>query len=987
MVSHVVHGNFIQHTGNSATDILRNLKLANINRPVIAHLNINSIRNKIEALKLIIGNNIDILLVSETKLDDSFLTAQFAIQGYSAPFRLDKNGRSGGLLFYVRDHILKKEIKGHMGNGIEGILLEINFRNKKWLLFGGYNCHKTNTDRYLSTLGHILDSHVTKYDNFLIMGDFNSEPHEKSMEEFCSRYTLQNLVKGPTCVKNPLNPSLIDLILSNKPRSFLKTITVETGISDHHLMTVTVLRSYIPKQGSTCIVYRDFNKFNSRFFAEILSHNLLMLDRGDMRHELFRDIVMKLLNIHAPLKKKFVRANQGPFMSKTFSKACMTRSRLRNKYLRTPSEENKINFKKQRNFCVNLLKREKKAYYSSLNTKLVLDNKKFWKTVSPLFSEKHKISEKITLIEGDTIISDDSQVAETFNAHFSNATAKLDIKGYPDCLSVPSHYDSINGAIHKFSLHPSVLKIRENIKVSALFNFSLTDVASIASKIRELDITKPTTFNSIPAKILYENKDTCALYICKMVNDSILHCEFPASLKNADIIPGHKKDERTRKNNYRPVSILPSVSKIYERTMEEQILTYMKPKLSSYLCGFRKGYSAQNCLLVLQHLWNIALDRNHLAGAFLTDLSKAFDCLNHELLIAKLDAYGFDYNALAYIYSYLTGRRHRTKVNNSLSSWADILAGMAQGSILGPPLFNIYINDIFFFIDEKRLANYADDNTPFSISPSLDTLLNDLKCEVVVLNKWFNDNYFMMNADKCKLLVTKHSEGTSLTINEELIKGSKSVKLLGVTLDNKLEFNEHVAQLCSKVSKKVHALARISPFMDTANIRKLMKAFIESQFSYCPLVWMFHNRTLNNRINHLHERALRITYKNPKLTFEELLDLDNSFTIHHRNLQKLAVELYKVIHNLAPGPMNDIFKLSSNECNVRDKMFITSNIHSVLHGTETIAFRAAKLWPTIPPEIRNTTSLSTFQHKIRQWKPIGCLCRLCRPYIKNLGFL
>ena len=166
-----------------------------------------------------------------------------------------------------------------------------------------------------------------------------------------------------------------------------------------------------------------------------------------------------------------------------------------------------------------------------------------------------------------------------------------------------------------------------------------------------------------------------------------------------------------------------------------------------------------------------------------------------------------------------------------------------------------------------------------------------------------------------------------------------------------------------------------------------MKAFLESQFSYCPLVWMFHNRTLNNRINRLHERALRITYKNPGLSFDELLDLDNSFTIHHRNLQKLAIELYKVINNLAPGPMNDIFKLASNECDVRDKVFETFNIHSVLHGTETLAFRGAKLWPSIPPEIRNTTSLSTCRYKIRQWKPQDCLCRLCRPYIQNLGFL
>ena len=221
-------------------------------------------------------------------------------------------------------------------------------------------------------------------------------------------------------------------------------------------------------------------------------------------------------------------------------------------------------------------------------------------------------------------------------------------------------------------------------------------------------------------------------------------------------------------------------------------------------------------------------------------------------------AYGFDYSALAYIYRYLTGRQHRTKVNNSLSTWADIFAGIAQGSILGPLLFNINSNDIFFFIDEKKLANYADDNTPFTITSNLDALINDLNDKVTVLRKWFNDNYF-----KCKLLVTNHSDDATLAINREHIKGSNSVKLLGITIDNKLEFNEHVPKLRNKVSTKLHALARISPFMDTKNIRKVMKAFVESQFGYFPLVWMFHSRTLSNRINRLHERALRITYKEP----------------------------------------------------------------------------------------------------------------------------
>ena len=292
-------------------------------------------------------------------------------------------------------------------------------------------------------------------------------------------------------------------------------------------------------------------------------------------------------------------------------------------------------------------------------------------------------------------------------------------------------------------------------------------------------------------------------------------------------------------------------------------------------------------------------------------MSKAFDCLNHELLIAKLEAYGFNNKSLTYILSYLQDRKQRTKVNASFSSWSSIKSGIPQGSILGPLLFNIYINDVFYFIDEHDLTNYADDNTPNIIEKDTDSLVNKLEENIFVLMKWFYDNYLVMDADKSHLLVTNHLDKISVNVGKEEIKCEKSVKLLSIQID-KLDFSEHVSTLCKKASLKLHALARISNYMCTPKLRIILKAFIESQFSYCPLVWMFHSRILNNRINGLHERTLRLVYKNPNLSFEELLQMDNSFPIHQRNLQKVATEMYKIINNLSPSIMSFIFPYSKN---------------------------------------------------------------------------
>ena len=318
-----------------------------------------------------------------------------------------------------------------------------------------------------------------------------------------------------------------------------------------------------------------------------------------------------------------------------------------------------------------------------------------------------------------------------------------------------------------------------------------------------------------------------------------------------------------------------------------------------------------------------------------------------------MHAYGFDHASLILIFNYLSGRKQRTKVNNAFSKWSDIISGIPQGSILGPLLFNIYINDIFYFIDEKYLTNFADDNTPYAISKDLPNIISKLEADGNNLIKWFHVNYFKMNPDKCKLLITNHEKDASIHIDSSDIKAEKSVKLLCVKIDNNLEFNEHVPNICKKVSLKIHALARISNYMSTDKLRMLMKAFIESQFGYCPLIWMFHSRKLNNHINRLHERALRLVYKDKNSTFEELLSKDKSFTIHHRNLQKLATEMFKVKNDLSPSCMKAIFSISDNPYNMRFyQNFKTHNIKSVYKGSETLAFRGPSTWSLVQDSIK-----------------------------------
>ena len=212
-------------------------------------------------------------------------------------------------------------------------------------------------------------------------------------------------------------------------------------------------------------------------------------------------------------------------------------------------------------------------------------------------------------------------------------------------------------------------------------------------RLKKLDCTKASQDTDIPSSIIKENADIFANFLYFSYNKAVSDCEFPKSFKNANVLPIYKNNSSLEEKNYRPIRIIPNLSKIYERIIHSQISAYFDKILSKYQFGFRKGYSSQQCLLVLMEKWKKCLEKGGKCGALLTDLSKTFDCLLHDLLIAKLHAHGFEIDSLRLIYSYLVGRKQRVKIDKEYSTWQEILFGVPQGSILGPLLFNIHMCD------------------------------------------------------------------------------------------------------------------------------------------------------------------------------------------------------------------------------------------------------------------------------------------------------
>jgi hypothetical protein len=273
----------------------------------------------------------------------------------------------------------------------------------------------------------------------------------------------------------------------------------------------------------------------------------------------------------------------------------------------------------------------------------------------------------------------------------------------------------------------------------------------------------------------------------------------------------------------------------------------------------------------------------------------------------------------------------------------------------------------------------------------LPNVLHELEDNSLTAILWFENNYMKLNQSKCHFLTCGSTEHLWVKVGNEMIWESQSEKLLGMTVDKNLNFNEHIRGLCKKVNQKVSALARIVGILPFHKRHIILKTFIESQFSYCPLVWMFCSRTMNNKINRIHERALRLVYQDYVTPFDDLLIKDNSLSFHHRNIHQVAIEMFKVIHDLSPPFMKELFSLKENEKGTRSgntTQFERPNVDSVKKGDRSLRTFGPIVWNTMLPEkLKSCKSLDDFKNSIKDWRPENCSCELCRTYVQGLGYV
>ena len=377
----------------------------------------------------------------------------------------------------------------------------------------------------------------------------------------------------------------------------MKSSAYESGLSDFHKLTTTILRKSITKGNQRNILYRDYKIFDQKKFEDQLCSLLESIKTVD--YSQFHEIFLKTLDAIAPIRKKILRFNHNRFMSKTLRKAIMVRSKLKNKYNKNRIGENWDSYKTQRKFSVNLLRKTKKDYFSDLNIKNITDNKAYWKTIKPYFSNKDLNSSSLVLSEKNKIVTNDQDIANIMNHYFTGITSHLNLE--PDQIN---HSENLTNIIENFKNHESIQRIkRANFHHRQTFNFRYVSVKEVKKELMNLSSKKVARKANIPAKILKVSLSVYTKELTTIIKNCIKDGLFPNELKLADVSPVFKKDDDLNKQNYRPVSILSHISKVFERIFYKQIDRFMTSEFSPFLCGFRKNRNSQYSLLKMIEVW------------------------------------------------------------------------------------------------------------------------------------------------------------------------------------------------------------------------------------------------------------------------------------------------------------------------------------------------------------------------------------------------
>lgn len=932
------------------------------------HFNIRSLSKNISLLNdflYSLDKKPDILGITETRLNENSVT-NTSLPGYHF-FHNDSPTAAGGTAIYVSEDlntIIRTDIKFEM-HQTESSWIEINPGNGKSHIIVGcvYRHPRANIAQFTQQLEEIIKKLAQSKYQVFILGDINIDflkynthtPTEEYLDMLFSNSYIP-LITKPTRLTNHTK-TLIDHIYTNTDYAQIKPGIVCFDISDH-LPIFCSVDAQVQRQ-KTVSYYRDYSKFDEKSYLndiDAIDWNMIMQNSKDLNEKTLK-IIEKIISTtdkHAPVKK--LSNNKRKLFNKPWiTKGILKSIKQKQKMYKTHFHSNDIKkieqYKKYSNKLNHLKNQSKKEYFNRRFSACKNNLKSTWKLIGTLIKRKSKGQVNLTKItRNNQTYTKKIDIANQLNDHFINVGPNL-------ANAINKTYENPTKYISNSPVNSFVMSTVTSKKVQELFS--------------RLDDNKSSL--NVPNKLIRIAAKQLSSPFTQIFNESILSGIVPNVLKISRVTPLYKSGPMTDPNNYRPISILSPFSKILEKIIHDQLQSFLDKNkiLFKYQFGFRKKHSTEQAILEITETLKNNIDNKLVTCGLFLDFSKAFDTVNHKILLSKLNRYGIRGNALSWFTNYLQNRQQYVKIDNYESTKLTMKCGVPQGSTLGPLLFLLYINDMPNSTTKLSFRIFADDTNVFYACNNAKDLESVMNQELTKILHYCDINKLSINFKKTNFMILS-SKRNIPKINIMNIDCKTYIKYLGTYIDHKLNWEQQIRHVNSKLSKNTGIINKLKHYVNLKTLRQLYFNLIYPYLHYAILSWGNTYKTRLEKLNVTHNRIVKNIFfannresANPYYALLEILKIENIVKL------KTGLLTYKIISNTndLPEPFYKYLRPVKDYHSYNTRYAVKQNIHRpkirTNYGAHSFKYYASKLWETIPIHVKNSKSSNIFKHNYK----------------------
>lgn len=925
-------------------------------RLTIAQLNINSVRNKLHDINsLLLSHDIDILLLTESNLNSSFPSSLLEVTGYSS-WRKDREKRKGGgLLIYAKNSLKVSVVEKSLMRASESLCIDVKLsRRKRAYILLVYRPPNSNKEAFISSFEDTINA-FNKEDYLFILGDMNIDllstdhcPFRKRYMDIIHAYDFLQVVSSPTRMGNMKN-SLLDHLIIKKGLSHYTSRVIDVPFSDHEaILCAWDTELDINEQLHCTYTYRCMNNFDEKAFQHSLRNlhwnDVLQNKTLNEQWNLFRDKFLKVWHDMAPLKTVRLRkkTKHKAWITREIISEMRKRDALYKKYKVSYNKTDWDTFKSARN-KVNSMVTRSKYYYLSNKFCNISDSKEAWRSLNPFLGR----------IKGNKRIP----AADLLATHFATVPMQtqstipnVDHTSFIDFLGPPAQ--------NKCSMEFCTLSKVEEV-------------------LKRLNNSSAQGTDGISNMILRKAGNAIALPLCIIFNNCINLKKVPDQWKVAKITAIHKSGNTCDPQNYRPISLLCSVSKLYEKLISTAVSDFLESNLllSGSQHGFRPFRSTISALTSLTDNILNELNNNKYVPLLLLDLSKAFDTVDHDILLYKIKHIGLDENLQSIVCDYLSNRKFVVCSNKHQSTMQDVTSGVPQGSVLGPLLFIIYMNDFVNCLDVALATQYADDTAVYTSSSDVLAARCVLENDLKHISDWFNVNKLKLNVKKTQFIIfgTRHlmrnlDKDATLQFSGEFVPRTNCINYLGLKLDQCFTFDDHIHGLGTKISRILGTLNNIKHCLPLCLRRNIYQSLVIPHFIYGITIY---SRTSNNNLKYLETLLNRTCRKVLQIQPRDMHRAEMYKTLKWMNFEQLITYHTSILSfKIITGPLTSIMPLPPTIENIHS--YATRNSLNFSHvkinnsyGRKRSCYHVCKTWNDLSTATKGPHSLARFKHILK----------------------